>query len=148
MQRHVSILQPDGFRRPVNLGFLNPHNYSTVRFKENRGVRRALSGDFNKEREVKAVGAGPSMQRTRLHPLCAVTARQLVALTDGTPLLEIGKPIGKIEQIPRGEDGRERRSVWVGLSIKGKTETSWPVGTRKEIQVRNKGSWVTERVVG
>lgn len=97
---------------------------------------------------IKVITAGPSRQKTRLHPLCVVTARQLVALAEGTPLLEVGKPIGKIEQMARGDDGRERRGVWVGLALKGKDDTSWPVGTRKEVQVRKDGNWVTERVVG
>jgi len=91
---------------------------------------------------------GSRMPRTRLHPLCSVSAKQLVALADGTPLLEVGKPIGKIETLARSGEGKERRAVWVGLSLKGKGDVRWPVGSRKEIQVRKKGEWDTEKVVG
>ncbi|GAB7340875.1 hypothetical protein MBLNU457_7232t1 [Dothideomycetes sp. NU457] len=91
---------------------------------------------------------GSRMPKTRLHPLCTVGAKQLVALADGTPLLEVGKPIGKIEVLGRSEEGHERRSVWVGLSLKGKGDVRWPVGSRKEIQVRKASEWVTEKVVG
>ena len=83
-----------------------------------------------------------------MHPLCAVSAKQLVALAEGTPLLEVGKPIGKIEGLERSQEGRERRCVWVGLSLKGKGDARWPVGSRKEVQVRRGGVWVTEKVVG
>ena len=62
-------------------------------------------------------------------------------------MLEVGKPIGKVESLTRSEEGRERRAVWVGLSLKGKDDARWPVGSRKETQVRRGGEWVTERVL-
>jgi len=90
-----------------------------------------------------------SIPKTRLHPLTTVTAKQLANLAEGTPLLEVGKPVGKIEQLPRGADGRERREVWVGLSLRGEKEgTPWPVGARKVVQKRVGGAWEIEKVVG
>ncbi|THY07350.1 P-loop containing nucleoside triphosphate hydrolase protein [Aureobasidium pullulans] len=89
------------------------------------------------------------LPKTRLHPLTTVTAKQLANLAEGTPLLEVGKPVGKIEQLPRGVDGRERREVWVGLSLRGEKEgTPWPVGARKVVQKRVGGAWEIEKVVG
>lgn len=90
-----------------------------------------------------------TLPKTRLHPLTTVTAKQLANLAEGTPLLEVGKPVGKIEQLPRGADGRERREVWVGLSLRGEKEgTPWPVGARKVVQKRVGGAWEIEKVVG
>ncbi|CAD0112966.1 unnamed protein product [Aureobasidium uvarum] len=90
-----------------------------------------------------------TIPKTRLHPLTTVTAKQLANLAEGTPLLEVGKPVGKIEQLPRGADGRERREVWVGLSLRGEKEgTPWPVGARKVVQKRVGGAWEIEKVVG
>ncbi|KAG9694406.1 P-loop containing nucleoside triphosphate hydrolase protein, partial [Aureobasidium melanogenum] len=90
-----------------------------------------------------------TVPKTRLHPLTTVTAKQLANLAEGTPLLEVGKPVGKIEQLPRGADGRERREVWVGLSLRGEKEgTPWPVGARKVVQKRIGGAWEIEKVVG
>ncbi|KAI5258896.1 P-loop containing nucleoside triphosphate hydrolase protein [Aureobasidium subglaciale] len=90
-----------------------------------------------------------TLPKTRIHPLTTVTAKQLANLAEGTPLLEVGKPVGKIEQLPRGADGRERREVWVGLSLRGEKEsTPWPVGARKVVQKRIGGAWEIEKVVG
>ncbi|CAD0091285.1 unnamed protein product [Aureobasidium mustum] len=72
-----------------------------------------------------------TIPKTRLHPLTTVTAKQLANLAEGTPLLEVGKPVGKIEQLPRGADG-----------------TPWPVGARKVVQKRIGGAWEIEKVVG
>ncbi|KAL1306352.1 hypothetical protein AAFC00_005067 [Neodothiora populina] len=91
---------------------------------------------------------GSKQPRTRMHPLTNATAKQLANLADGTPLLEVGKPIGKIETMPRGPDGRERRQCWVGLSLKGGEGMSpWPVGARKVIQKRVGGVWENESIV-
>lgn len=96
----------------------------------------------------KTVAAADAVQRTRMHPLCTMSSKQLIALSEGTPLLEVGKPIGKVESLARAEDGLERRNVWVGLSLKGKDDMSWPLGNRKETQVRSQGKWLTEQILG
>jgi len=97
---------------------------------------------------VKVVSDVESHGKTRMHPLTAVTAKQLVALMDGTPLFEIGKPIGKIMALSKGEDGRDRREVWVSISLKSGEGTRWDIGTRKERQIRRGLDWITEQVLG
>lgn len=52
-------------------------------------------------------------KKTRMWPLTAVSARQLAALAEGTPLLEVGKPIGKIEEL-----GGRRRRCWVDVGMR------------------------------
>lgn len=100
-------------------------------------------------RATAATVEGSRAPKTRMHPLTAVSAKQLARLAEGTPLLEVGKPMGgKVEQMARGEDGRERRACWVGLSLKGTEGLGWPVGTRKVVQMRVGGNWVTESVIG
>ncbi|KAF1353096.1 P-loop containing nucleoside triphosphate hydrolase protein [Delphinella strobiligena] len=91
---------------------------------------------------------GAKQPKTRMHPLTNATVKELANLADGTPLLEVGKPIGKIEGMARGQDGKERRQCWVGLSLKGGEGMSWPVGARKVVQIRIGGVWETESVIG
>ncbi|KAF4556653.1 ATP-dependent RNA helicase-like protein 2 [Elsinoe fawcettii] len=95
---------------------------------------------------AKIVGDNSST-RTRMHPLTTVGGKQLLALMEGTELLEVGKPIGKVEILARAEDGRERRECWVGVSLKGESGR-WEMGSRKERQVRVSGIWQTEKVLG
>lgn len=95
----------------------------------------------------KVVGGEDTGGRTRMQPLTTVSGKQLLALMEGTELLETGKPIGKVEVLPRGEDGKERRECWVGVSLKG-DGSRWEMGSRKERQVRVGGSWRTEKVLG
>ncbi|PNS14406.1 hypothetical protein CAC42_3692 [Sphaceloma murrayae] len=66
-------------------------------------------------RAAKKVVGGVGEGRTRMHPLTTVSAKQLIALMEGTELLEVGKPIGKVEAAGRGDDGKERRECWVGV---------------------------------
>ncbi|KAK0353089.1 putative ATP-dependent RNA helicase DHR1 [Friedmanniomyces endolithicus] len=82
--------------------------------------------------------------RTRMHPLTAVSAQVLAALAEGTPLLEIGKPIGKIEGLGAG-----RRQCWVSMSLKAPSgSNSWPLSAWKVVQRKGKrGDWEVEKVV-
>jgi len=85
--------------------------------------------------------------RTRMHPLTVVGPKQLAALAEGTPLLEVGKPIGKIEEVGDG-----RRRCWVGVSIRatGEEGRGWGLGAWKVVQRREKGSkgeWVVQEVL-
>lgn len=98
----------------------------------------------------KTVEAGTAARRTRMHPLTTVGAKALAALAEGTPLLEMGKPVGKIED---SEAGR-RRTCWVALTLRppvsegGAVAAGWPVGAWKVEQRRGrKGEWETERVL-
>lgn len=88
-----------------------------------------------------------------MHPLTPISVPQIIALAQGTPLLEDGKPIGKIETLERDEDGRERRSVWtVPFLVPGEAsggEVGWPLPPARKVVQRREGSkgWVIERVL-
>ncbi|KAK0269466.1 putative ATP-dependent RNA helicase DHR1 [Friedmanniomyces endolithicus] len=82
--------------------------------------------------------------RTRIHPLTAVSAQVLAALAEGTPLLEMGKPIGKIEEL-----GGARRQCWVSMSLKAPSGgNTWPLSAWKVVQRKGKrGEWEVGKVV-
>jgi len=91
--------------------------------------------------------AGTKAAKVRMHPLTPVSAAQLLALTQGTPLLEEGKAVGRIEVLPRDGKGRERRSVTTVPFLRGEVgQQGWPLGSaRKGTQVRVPGrGWVAE----
>ncbi|KAK5688194.1 putative ATP-dependent RNA helicase DHR1 [Elasticomyces elasticus] len=84
------------------------------------------------------IDASEKVARTRMHPLTVVTAKQLALLADGTPLLEIGKPIGKIEDLGSG-----RRQCWISLGLR-----SWPLPPCKVLQRKStRGDWEIEKVL-
>jgi ATP-dependent RNA helicase DHX37/DHR1 len=85
-------------------------------------------------------------RRTRIRPLTIISRKQLAALAEGTPLLDIGKPIGKIEE---SEAGR-RRECWVNVSLRDPNApgtTGWPLGAWKVAQVRKGKDWTIETVL-
>ncbi|PPJ58872.1 hypothetical protein CBER1_04431 [Cercospora berteroae] len=84
-------------------------------------------------------------QRTRLHPLTPVTQVQLASLAEGTPLLDIGKPIGKIEEVGVG-----RRQCWVSVALRDPASagsSGWPLKAWKVLQARDGKEWVIEKVL-
>lgn len=84
--------------------------------------------------------------RTRMHPLTTVGPRQLAALAENTPLLEVSKPIGKIVDL----EGGKRRECWVRVSLKDPGSvgvTGWDLCTWKVSQVKKGKEWVIERVI-
>jgi ATP-dependent RNA helicase DHX37/DHR1 len=85
--------------------------------------------------------------RIRMHPLTPVSAEQVAALARGTGLLEIGKPVGKVDVLPTGEDGHERRECDVMLSLIGDGGgIGWPLVRRRVVQKRIPGEgWAIER---
>nr|POE84612.1 putative atp-dependent rna helicase dhr1 [Quercus suber] len=87
--------------------------------------------------------------RTRLHPLTTVGPKQLATLAEGSGLLQIGKPLGRIEDLPRDEKGAMRRQCVVGISLRGSMSAEgWPIGGWKVVQKRDrKGEWVLEKVL-
>ena len=97
------------------------------------------------QRNAPATIEGAKKPRTRMHALASVTGKQMANLARGTPLLEYGKPIGKITELDGG--GRE---CWVVPELVGeKGERRWPLPAQKVIQRReNKEGWVVEKVVG
>ncbi|KAJ9622286.1 putative ATP-dependent RNA helicase DHR1 [Taxawa tesnikishii (nom. ined.)] len=88
----------------------------------------------------------PGYAKARMHPLATPSGKELARLSEGTPLLEVGKP-GKIKRSWRGEDGKERREASVGLSLKGKEGLGWPLDVRGAVQVRKGGAWEVEKWV-
>ncbi|KAL8825408.1 MAG: hypothetical protein Q9170_007800, partial [Blastenia crenularia] len=58
---------------------------------------------------TKTVEGGKKV-KTRMHALCSVTGNQVSALARGTPLLEYGKPVGKVLEVDEG-----KRECWVGV---------------------------------
>lgn len=96
---------------------------------------------------IADAGTAARMPRTRMHPLTALGAKQVAALAEGTPLLELGKPVGKIEEL----DGGKKRICWVGVEVHGPAGVAaapWPMGAWKVRQSRGKkGNWVVEEVL-
>ncbi|KAF2478866.1 P-loop containing nucleoside triphosphate hydrolase protein [Neohortaea acidophila] len=84
-------------------------------------------------------------KKTRMHPLTPIGPKALAVLAEESPLLEIGKPIGKIEDV-----GYLQRQCWVGVAIRapGSVGMGWPLTEWKVVQKRDqRGEWVAERVV-
>jgi ATP-dependent RNA helicase DHX37/DHR1 len=94
--------------------------------------------------------------KTRFHPLTPIAPKTLAALAEDTPLLQIGKPVGNIEELPRDSKGVQRRQCWVGVGLKvpagnngsaGSTAAEWPLWQWKVIQRRSGRDWEIERVI-
>ncbi|KAF2097434.1 P-loop containing nucleoside triphosphate hydrolase protein [Rhizodiscina lignyota] len=85
-----------------------------------------------------------STGKVRMHPLTPVSGAQLAVLARETPLLEWGKPVGKIEMI-----GQDRRICECVVSLIGdKGSTPWPLRSWKVKQKRLVGrGWVLEEIV-
>lgn len=88
--------------------------------------------------------------KTRMHALTAVTAKQILGLAKGTPLLRYGKPIGKMVEERIGEDGKRRGECWVVPELVGeKGSAGWPLPAMRVVQRRDgRREWGVERVVG
>jgi ATP-dependent RNA helicase DHX37/DHR1 len=85
-------------------------------------------------------------RKTRIRPLTTIARKQLAALAEGTPLLDMGKPIGKIEE---SEAGR-RRECWLNVSLRDPSATGttgWPLGAWKVAQTRKGKEWTTEKII-
>ena len=95
------------------------------------------------QQSVPSVVAGDA-PKIRMYPLVTPSGLQLSALAHGTPLIEYGKPIGKIEQL----DGvPERRACFVIPSLVGEVgSTGWPLPAKKVIQKKDlKQGWIIEK---
>ncbi|KAI7301222.1 hypothetical protein KC315_g16766 [Hortaea werneckii] len=95
-----------------------------------------------------AVSSSGKVARTRMHPLAAIEEGKVLAnLAEGTPLLEFGKPLGKIEEL--GGSMSTRRQCLVSVALKAPTgSASWPLTAWKVVQRRGKRDWEVEKVVG
>ena len=99
------------------------------------------------QRGTTATIAGSKLPKIWMHPLTAVTGVQLAALARKTPLLEYGKPIGKIESM--NERGDER-VVWCMPSLVGERGGGriWPLPTVKTMQGKDgRGVWEVEKIL-
>lgn len=95
------------------------------------------------QRGTPATIEGSRKVKTRMHALTSVTDKQIQALAKGTPLLEYGKPVGKIVEVEVG-----LRECWVGVELRGeKGREGWPLGARRVVQRRKGGAWVVEKIV-
>lgn len=98
---------------------------------------------YSRLQRASASSINGGAPKVRMHPLTSVTATHLSAFAKGTPLLEYGKPIGKIEAVPGSPD---KRVCWVVPSLIGQRGvTTWPLPARKVIQKRGpRGVWEVE----
>lgn len=88
--------------------------------------------------------------KTRMHPLTAVTRPMVINIAMNTPLVQVGKPKGKIVEL-EGGPGVERRECEVEMALQGPRGTQgWGLGVKKVVQRREgrTGGWRVERVVG
>jgi len=96
------------------------------------------------QRGTPATIDGAKKPRTRMHALCSVTGKQIAALARGTPLLEYGKPIGRILEAEGG-----KRECWVVPELVGdKGGRRWPLPAQKVVQ-RGEGreGWLIEQAL-
>lgn len=84
--------------------------------------------------------------KIRMFPLVAPSGLQLSAIAHGTPLLEYGKPIGKVELL---EGIPQRRACWVVPSLVGEAGSlGWPLPAKKVVQRKDaREGWVIEKLV-
>ena len=101
--------------------------------------------------EITTEANGAKVKRTRMHPLTAISPNVLAVLAEGTPLLQFGKPLTTIEELPRSEKGEKRRHSWVDVSLKdpsGGGGAEWPLSKWKVVQRQGvRGVWELEKVL-
>ena len=84
--------------------------------------------------------------KIRMFPLVTPSGMQLSAIGHGTPLIEYGKPIGKVETV---ENSPSMRVCWVVPSLVGEAGSmGWPLPAKKVVQRKDlKEGWVIEKFV-
>lgn len=93
-----------------------------------------------------SVFSDQAVSKIRMFPLAAPSGLQLSAIAHGTPLIEYGKPVGKVDNV----DGvPARRVCWVIPSLVGEAgSTGWPLPAKKVVQRKDlKEGWVIEKFV-
>lgn len=96
------------------------------------------------QRGAPATIQDSKIPKTRMHPLAAVSGKQLTALARDTPLLRYGKPIGKVV-----EEAGGKRECWVVPELVGEQgRTGWPLPAIK-VKQRKLASegWVIEKIL-
>ena len=101
------------------------------------------------QRSTPSTVSGSKPSKVRMHALTAISGNQLAALARWTPLLEYGKPVGKVVQSERLEGKGEGRECWVVPNLVGeKGTTGWPLPVQKVVQRKDgKGVWEVEKVL-
>lgn len=96
------------------------------------------------QKAAPSVVGGDNIPKTRMFPLTPTSGNILAALADGTPLLDYGKPIGKVESLGGVP---ERRQCWVVPSLVGSAGSlGWPLPAKKVLQRKDpKEGWVVEK---
>lgn len=96
------------------------------------------------QRGTAATISGSKTPKTRMHALGSISGKQIAALARGTPLLQYGKPIGKVVE----EGGK--RECWVIPELVGPAgRVGWPLPAVQTIQKKDaRNGWVVERVIG
>ena len=96
------------------------------------------------QRSTPATVEGARKPRTRMHTLTSVTGKEILALARGTPLLEYGKPIGKVSEVDGG-----KRECWVVPEMVGeKGGRRWPLPAQKVLQRKEaKEGWVLDQIL-
>lgn len=96
------------------------------------------------QRSTPASVEGARKARTRMHALVSMTGKQILALARGTPLLEYGKPIGKVTEVGGG-----KRECWVVPELVGeKGGRRWPLPAQKVLQRKEtKEGWVLDQIL-
>lgn len=96
------------------------------------------------QRGTSATIDGSKKPKTRMHALCTVTGKQMAALARETPLVEYGKPLGKMLELEGG-----KRECWVVPDLVGdKGGRRWPLPAQKVVQRREgREGWLVEKVL-
>lgn len=96
------------------------------------------------QRGSSATIDGSKKPKTRMHALCTVTGKQVAALARETPLMEYGKPLGKIVEVEAG-----KRECWVVPELVGdKGGRKWPLPAQKVVQRREgRQGWLVEKIL-
>ncbi|MCJ1472991.1 putative ATP-dependent RNA helicase DHR1 [Lambiella insularis] len=100
------------------------------------------------QRSSPSLAETTRVPKTRMHPLTAVSGKQILALARGSSsLLEYGKPIGKIEPVVGKSGLRDSRICWLAVNLVGENgSTGWPLPAQKVQQRFNKsGRWEIEK---
>ncbi|KAF2397198.1 P-loop containing nucleoside triphosphate hydrolase protein [Trichodelitschia bisporula] len=123
--------------------FVYPHPSSVLAHMAPYKLPRYIVYHRLQRSQSSAPGKVP---KTRMHALTPVSGEQLAVLARGTTLLEVGKPLGKIEVL-ESQGGVERRQCEVLLSlVGGGGAMGWPLVRKSVVQKRVPGEgWVIEQ---
>ncbi|EER43979.1 RNA helicase [Histoplasma capsulatum H143] len=134
----------DGHAREVHEKAVYIHPTSVLAHLSTTELPQYLIYSHLQQSALSAISDAPT--KVRMFPLTAVSGLQLSALGHGTPLIEYGKPVGKIEPVAGASDKRE---CWIIPSLKGDPGSmGWPLPAKKVVQRKDrKHGWVIEKFI-